>query len=124
MTVSCVQYIQTQIVLTLKLTVFFCIVCALDNPSTVTKSAYTIMRCLYLSHRDAAGFFQAAVETPITHTKSPKIPWMIAYACSNNSRRAWNLVQSIKKLRYQPVDDAETFFKHTVKVKQNGRVAV
>jgi uronate dehydrogenase len=53
----------------------------------------------WLSPRDCAGFVRAALTAPLTGFSA-------VYAISNNTRRFWNLDDT---LGYRPVDDAETY---------------
>ncbi|NUR87091.1 MAG: NAD(P)-dependent oxidoreductase [Nonomuraea sp.] len=53
----------------------------------------------WLSHRDCAGFFHAAVTTP-------GLRFLAAYAVSANTRRFWQLSP---ELGYEPLDDAESY---------------
>jgi len=36
--------------------------------------------------------------------------YLLAYAISNNSRKVFELTETINSLDFHPVDDAETFF--------------
>ncbi|KAL6059058.1 NAD+ dependent glucose-6-phosphate dehydrogenase [Balamuthia mandrillaris] len=81
-----------------------------DDPSdTRGTSAEEYMRAMYLSHRDAVGFFEKALTAPI-QPLTPGIPFMMCYACSNNGRKIWDMQPSIHRLGYAPLDDAEQFF--------------
>lgn len=53
------------------------------------------MKVMYLSHRDCVGFFQAAITVPIKTENG--IPYIVAYASSNNSNCIWNLTETISK---------------------------
>ncbi|WP_017591332.1 NAD-dependent epimerase/dehydratase family protein [Nocardiopsis potens] len=56
----------------------------------------------WLSPRDCAGFFRAAVT-------APGVTFVAAYAVSANARRFWDLSAGEAGLGYRPVDDAEAF---------------
>jgi len=80
-----------------------------DDPSDLKgKASESFMRAIYLSHRDCVAFFQHAIEAPIKSDNG--IPYMVAYACSNNDKKFWDLTETIKNLGYSPVDNAEKFF--------------
>jgi nucleoside-diphosphate-sugar epimerase len=56
---------------------------------------------MWLSPRDCAQIVWRAIETDLT--------FGIFYAISRNSRRRWDITDTIQKLGYQPQDDAEMF---------------
>ncbi len=85
------------------------------------------MKAMYLSHRDCVGFFDAAITAPIQTPN--RIPFVLAYACSKNSKCVWNFEETISKyflfvlafhdslkfssketLGYRPQDSADAFF--------------
>ncbi|KAH3764131.1 NAD dependent epimerase/dehydratase superfamily protein [Pelomyxa schiedti] len=88
-----------------------------DDPSDLRGTpSEPFMRAIYLSYKDCIGFFNAAIDTPLKG-KTPKgIPFMCAYACSNNTLRVWDLSQSILRLGYSPTDNAELFFLPSAKL--------
>jgi nucleoside-diphosphate-sugar epimerase len=57
---------------------------------------------MWLSPRDCAQIVWRAIETDLT--------FGIFYAISRNSRRRWDITDTIQKLGYQPQDDAELLF--------------
>jgi len=60
------------------------------------------MRAMYLSHRDCVHAFERSLEVDKKY--------LLAYAISNNSRKVFELTETIATLDFHPVDDAETFF--------------
>jgi NAD+ dependent glucose-6-phosphate dehydrogenase len=56
---------------------------------------------MWLSPRDAAQVFARAIESPRR--------FGIYYAISNNSRRHWDITNTIEELGYRPQDDAEAY---------------
>ena len=56
---------------------------------------------MWLSHRDGAQAVARAIETPLL--------FGIFYTLSRNTRRHWDLTETIEKLGYRPEDDSETF---------------
>ncbi|MFC7741457.1 NAD-dependent epimerase/dehydratase family protein [Nocardiopsis composta] len=56
----------------------------------------------WLSPRDCAGFFRAAVT-------APGVTFVAAYAVSANTRRFWDLSAGETGLGHRPADDAEAF---------------
>jgi len=80
-----------------------------DDPSDLKgKASENYMRAIYLSHRDCVAYFQHAIEASIKSDNG--IPYMAAYACSNNGKKIWDMTETIKNLGYSPMDDAEKFF--------------
>lgn len=74
--------------------------------------AQDYMRAMWLSREDALQTFRAACTTenlPATWPTSPTGPYGVAYAVSNNTRRMFDLQESIKLLGYSPRDDYDTF---------------
>lgn len=56
---------------------------------------------MWLSPRDCAQVVWRAIESPIGYG--------VFYAISRNSRRHWDLTETIERLGYQPEDDAEIY---------------
>jgi NAD+ dependent glucose-6-phosphate dehydrogenase len=56
---------------------------------------------MWLSHRDCAQLISRAIESPLGYG--------VFYAISANSRRHWDITETMEKLGYRPQDDAETF---------------
>ena len=56
---------------------------------------------MWLSPRDCAQVVWRAIESPIAYG--------VFYAISRNSRRHWDLTDTIERLGYQPEDDAELY---------------
>jgi len=80
-----------------------------DDPSDIIgTTAGEYMRSIYLSHRDAIGIAKAAAECPVKPDNG--IPFLCVYACSNNTKKIWDLEPSMKALGYQPLDDVEKFY--------------
>ena len=65
-------------------------------------SSEDYMRAMYLSHRDCVHAFERALEVDKKY--------LLAYAISNNSKKVFELTETIASLDFHPVDDAETFF--------------
>eukprot|EP01119_Soliformovum_irregulare_P023193 TRINITY_DN8077_c0_g1_i1.p1 TRINITY_DN8077_c0_g1~~TRINITY_DN8077_c0_g1_i1.p1 ORF type:complete len:149 (+),score=31.21 TRINITY_DN8077_c0_g1_i1:420-866(+) len=81
----------------------------LDDPTSLKgTSSEQYMRAMYLSHRDAAGYFRGAIEASIRSENG--IRYMMAYACSMNEDRVWDLTETIQNLSYTPVDSSRPFF--------------
>lgn len=81
-----------------------------DDPSDLKgtiNEAY--MRAMYLSQRDAGNFFRKAIEVEMKPAASG-IPFMIAYAVSNNDARVYDLEETIATLGYVPQDNSEAYF--------------
>ncbi|MDA1279374.1 MAG: NAD(P)-dependent oxidoreductase [Chloroflexi bacterium] len=60
----------------------------------------------YISPRDITQLFTKAVEAPNIENEHG-VPFVIAYGCSDNTRRFWSLETGRKYLDYQPEDDTE-----------------
>lgn len=58
---------------------------------------------MWLSPRDCANVVSRAIETPLNYG--------VFYAISRNSRRHWDITETIEKLGYRPQDDAEIYAK-------------
>jgi NAD+ dependent glucose-6-phosphate dehydrogenase len=56
---------------------------------------------MWLSPRDCAQLVTRAIESPL--------PFGIFYATSGNSRRHWDITDTMEKLGYRPQDDAEEY---------------
>jgi nucleoside-diphosphate-sugar epimerase len=56
---------------------------------------------MWLSPRDCAQVVSCAVETPLQYG--------VFYAISRNSRRHWDITETIERLGYRPEDDAEAY---------------
>jgi nucleoside-diphosphate-sugar epimerase len=61
-----------------------------------------ISRWMWLSPRDCAQVVSRALETDLG--------FGVFYAVSANSRRHWDITDTIERLGYRPQDDAERFF--------------
>ena len=74
--------------------------------------AHDYMRAMWLSRQDALQTFLAACTTenlPEAWPHSATGPFGVAYAVSNNTRRLFDLEESVKLLGYSPRDDYDTF---------------
>jgi len=60
----------------------------------------------YISPRDITQLFTKAIEAPDIENEHG-VPFVIAYGCSDNTRRFWSLETGRKYLDYQPEDDTE-----------------
>jgi NAD+ dependent glucose-6-phosphate dehydrogenase len=60
----------------------------------------------YISPRDITQLFTKAVEAPKIEDEHG-VPFVVAYGCSDNTRRFWSLETGRKYLDYQPQDDTE-----------------
>ncbi|MGH2459944.1 MAG: NAD-dependent epimerase/dehydratase family protein [Chloroflexota bacterium] len=58
---------------------------------------------MWLSPRDCAQVVWRAIESPV--------PFGVFYAISRNSRRHWDITETIERLGYQPEDDSEPYAK-------------
>ena len=63
----------------------------------------------YISERDMTQLFTKAVEAPDIRNEYG-VPFVIAYGCSDNTRRFWSLETGRKYLDYQPQDDSEIIY--------------
>ncbi|WFG39558.1 NAD-dependent epimerase/dehydratase family protein [Candidatus Lucifugimonas marina] len=59
-----------------------------------------------ISPRDITQLFTKAVEAPNIENEHG-VPFVVAYGCSDNTRRFWSLETARKYLDYQPEDDTE-----------------
>lgn len=59
-----------------------------------------------ISRRDITQLFTKAVEAPNIENEHG-VPFVVAYGCSDNTRRFWSLETARKYLDYQPEDDTE-----------------
>lgn len=74
-----------------------------DDPS-ISKGTNRedYIRAMFLSKRDCVQAFTRALEV--------ETDFLIAYAVSNNSRRAFDLRETLEKLHFFPADNAEDYF--------------
>ncbi len=63
----------------------------------------------YISPRDITQLFTKAIEAPDIRNEHG-VPFVIAYGCSDNTRRFWSLETGRKYLDYQPQDDTEIIY--------------
>ncbi|MDP6668203.1 MAG: NAD-dependent epimerase/dehydratase family protein, partial [Dehalococcoidia bacterium] len=63
----------------------------------------------YISPRDITQLFTKAIEAPDIGNEHG-VPFVIAYGCSDNTRRFWSLETGRKYLDYQPQDDTEIIY--------------
>jgi len=63
----------------------------------------------YISPRDITQLFTKAIEAHDIRNEHG-IPFLIAYGCSDNTRRFWSLETGRKYLDYQPQDDTEIIY--------------
>lgn len=74
-----------------------------DDPSWVKGTpGEDYVRAMYLSHRDCAEAFRAALRVDTDY--------LLAYAVSDNDRRLYDMTETIKKLGFAPRDNSESFF--------------
>jgi len=78
-----------------------------DDPTAVGDKEIGFMRALYLSHRDAGEIFYRSLSAPMPDND---IPFVAAFASSNNGRSMLDLGSSEQWLNYRSVDDAEEHF--------------
>ncbi len=67
----------------------------------------------YISPRDITQLFTKAVEAPNIENEHG-VPFVIAYGCSDNTRRFWSLESGRKYLDYQPLDDTEVIYSEDI----------
>lgn len=68
----------------------------------------------WLSARDCAALFRAAVHAPrIAGPGEP--PWVVAYGISDNTRAFWSLDSARRLLGYRPQDDSEIVYADAVR---------
>ena len=67
----------------------------------------------YISPRDITQLFTRAVEAPNIENEYG-VPFVVAYGCSDNTRRFWSLETARKYLDYQPEDDTEVIYSHDI----------
>jgi nucleoside-diphosphate-sugar epimerase len=67
----------------------------------------------YISPRDITQLFTKAVEAP-NIADEHGVPFVVAYGCSDNTRRFWSLETGRKYLDYQPQDDTEILYANEV----------
>jgi NAD+ dependent glucose-6-phosphate dehydrogenase len=63
----------------------------------------------YISPRDITQLFTKAIEAPNIENEHG-VPFVVAYGCSDNTRRFWSLETGRKFLDYQPEDDTEVLY--------------
>lgn len=68
----------------------------------------------YLSGRDCAELFRAAVEAGDIADEHG-VPWAIAYGISDNTRAFWSLESARRRLGYAPRDDSEIIYADAVR---------
>ena len=68
----------------------------------------------YISPRDITQLFSRAIEAPDIENEHG-IPFVIAYGCSDNTRRFWSLETGRKYLDYQPQDDTEIIYANEIR---------
>lgn len=68
----------------------------------------------YLSGRDCAALFQAAVEAELAFP-SGAVPWVVAYGISDNTRAFWSLESARRVFGYAPQDDSEVAYADAVR---------
>ena len=67
----------------------------------------------YISPRDITQLFTKAVEAPDIENEHG-VPFVVAYGCSDNTRRFWSLETARKYLDYQPEDDTEVIYSQEI----------
>ena len=72
------------------------------------------IRDSYISPRDITQLFSRAIEAPNIENEHG-IPFVIAYGCSDNTRRFWSLETGRKYLDYQPKDDTEIIYANEIR---------
>ena len=68
----------------------------------------------YISPRDITQLFTQAIEAPNIENEH-EVPFVIAYGCSDNTRRFWSLETARKYLNYEPQDDTEIIYASEIK---------
>lgn len=63
----------------------------------------------FISPRDITQLFTRAIEAPNIENEHG-VPFVVAYGCSDNTRRFWSLETGRKYLDYQPQDDTEIIY--------------
>jgi D-hexose-6-phosphate mutarotase len=58
--------------------------------------------------------FTQAIEAPNIENEH-EVPFVIAYGCSDNTRRFWSLETGRKYLNYEPQDDTEIIYASEIK---------
>lgn len=71
-----------------------------DNPFTTYDRDY--MRAMFCSQRDLIQAFEKSIEIETTFLR--------AFVISNNSKKVFDLTETIKKLGFNPEDNAENYF--------------
>ena len=67
----------------------------------------------YISPRDLTQLFIKAVEAPNIENEHG-VPFVVAYGCSDNTRRFWSLETARKYLDFQPKDDTEVIYSQEI----------
>ncbi len=82
-------------------------------PSSLTRpsgrAAFKRALGAYLSDRDCAALFRAALEAERIVAED-QVPWVIAYGISDNTRAFWSLESARRQLGYTPHDDSEIVY--------------
>lgn len=68
----------------------------------------------FLSDRDCAELFRAAVEAPEINGEQG-VPWLVAYGISDNTRAYWSLRSAREGLGYAPCDDSELLYSDAIR---------
>ena len=68
----------------------------------------------YISPRDITQLFSRAIEAPNIENEHG-VPFVIAYGCSDNTRRFWSLETGREYLDYQPKDDTEIIYANEIR---------
>jgi len=80
-----------------------------DDPSElIGTTGGEYMRAIYLSRRDCVEIVKASLECNIQNEHG--VPYLCVYACSNNTKKIWDIESSCKALGYYPVDNVEIFY--------------
>ena len=74
-----------------------------DDPTIMRGTlSEEYLRSMYLSHRDCIQAFEKALEA--------NRDYMVAYTISNNTRKVFDLEETIDLLDFHPVDNSENYF--------------
>jgi len=77
-----------------------------DDPTEIRDTPYfQYLLSMFLSQRDCLGFFKASLEQPLEKK------YNTFYVISNNTRRVFDLEDTIKTLGYKPLDNSEHFLR-------------
>jgi len=78
-----------------------------DDPTELQGTEFfDYLLAMFLSQRDCYGFHKAALEVPM------KEKYMCTYAISNNTRKVFDLEETINLLGYTPLDNSEDFLQN------------